>query len=216
MNICWLDLETTGTDERDGSIVEIGAIITTHELVEIEEISVLVEPDQRHVEHMDEAVIEMHAASGLLDRMDANERARIDGNQPDDLPIADADRVVATTLSRHKVSGRLILAGSGVSHFDNRWIRHHLPRTSKLLTYWTYDVGNVRRFLGSIDRELLRPPPPGGKAHRGIADARDHLNEWRFYRRMIEEAGTALRVSAARQQIPSRALVDVLADEQPE
>lgn len=200
MNICWLDLETTGSDEHTGSIVEVGAIITDQDLREIEAISLLVQPDPEHVDAMPEVVRRMHEASGLLDAMDANEQARIDGEEAGDNPLVDADRLLARFLDRHAVDGRVILAGSGVSHFDHRWIRLHLPRSAKRLTYWSYDVGNVRRFLGSIDKDLLRPTPEGGKAHRGIADAQDHLDEWRFYRQMIREAVTPLRIAALRGQ----------------
>ena len=212
MNICWLDLETTNADEHTGSIVEIGCVMTDPDLREIEDISLLVQPNPEHVEAMPEVVRRMHEASGLLDAMDANEQARIDGEVPDDHPLPDADRLLRQFLDRHAVSGRVILAGSGVSHFDHRWVRLYLPRSAKRLTWWAYDVGNVRRFLGSIDKALLRPMPEGGKAHRGIVDARDHLNEWRHYRSLVREAITPLRTAAARPPEP-RPLVDVLADE---
>ena len=206
MNICWLDLETTNADENTGSIVEIGAIVTDPDLREVEEISLLVLPEPDHWEEMPPVVQRMHEASGLAD---AIEDAMAQPDRADALDVREADRILRAFLDRHAVSGRVILAGSGVSHFDHRWIRLHLPRSAKRLTWWAWDVGNVRRFLGSIDEALLRPSP-ADKAHRGIVDARDHLNEWRYYRAMVREAITPLRVASARE---SRALVDVLAPE---
>ena len=205
MNICWLDLETTNADEHTGSIVEVGAIITGPDLREIEDISLLVQPDPDHWEAMPEVVQRMHETSGLAYEI---EEAMARPGQTDALDVRNADRILAAFLGRYTVRGQVILAGSGVSHFDSRWIRLHLSRSAKQLTYWTYDVGNVRRFLGSIDKALVRPMPEGGKAHRGIVDARDHLDEWRYYREMVREAVVPMRVAAARE---SRALVDVLA-----
>ena len=209
MNICWLDLETTNADEHTGSIVEIGCVMTDPDLREIEEISLLVLPEPDPWEEMPPVVQRMHEASGLLD---AIEDAMAQPDRADALDVREADRILRQFLDRHAVSGRVILAGSGVSHFDHRWVRLHLPRSAKRLTWWAYDVGNVRRFLGSIDQALLRPMPEGGKAHRGIVDARDHLNEWRHYRSLVREAITPLRTAAARPPEP-RPLVDVLADE---
>lgn len=209
MNICWLDLETTNSDEHTGSIVEIGCVMTDPDLREIEEISLLVLPDPDHWEAMPEVVQRMHNASGLAD---AIEDAMAQPDRADALDVAEADRILRQFLDRHAVSGRVILAGSGVSHFDHRWIRAHLPRSAKRLTWWAYDVGNVRRFLGSIDKGLLvHPQPEGGKAHRGIVDARDHLNEWRLYRNMVRQAITPMRIAGEHEIHPSRALVDVLA-----
>lgn len=198
MNICWLDLETTGADEHAGSIVEVGAIVTDPDLREVEEISLLVLPDPDHWEEMAPVVQRMHEASGLTD---AIEDAMAQPDRADALDVREADRILRQFLDRHAVSGRVILAGSGVSHFDHRWIRLHLPRSAKRLTWWAYDVGNVRRFLGSIDTDLLRPVQ-GDKAHRGIVDARDHLDEWRYFRSMVREAITPLRVASARQPWP--------------
>lgn len=206
MNIAWLDLETTGTDEHDGSIVEVGAIITDPDLHEIESLSFLVQPDPKHWHGMNHVVRGMHLRSGLA--ADIEEAMRLpEGGAA--LSVRDADRVLTAALDRHTVRGRVILAGSGVSHFDHRWIRAHLPRSASKLTWWAYDVGNVRRFLGSIDVALLRPDQ-GDKAHRGIVDARNHLNEWRHYRDVVREAITPLLVASARQP---RALVDVLTPE---
>lgn len=205
MNVCWLDLETTGTDEDTGSIVEIGCVMTDPDLREVESLSLLVKPDEDHWLGMNYVVVRMHRTSGLFDAVNDGYE---DLDRFDALSHAEADRLLVAFLDRHAVSGRVILAGSEVSHFDHRWIRRHLPRSSRKLTWWAWDVGNVRRFLGSIDPALVRPPS-GPKAHRGTVDARDHLDEWRFYRSLIREGMTGLHVAAAR----PRPLVDVLAPE---
>ena len=193
MNICWLDLETTGTDEHAGSIVEVGAVLTAPDLTVLEEIEQVVAPDPDHWEAMPPRVREMHDRSGLTPLVE---------EMLDDplfaFTVEEADRILRTVLDRHEVGGRVILGGSGVGHFDSRWLRLHMPRSAKRLTYWPYDVGAVRRFLGTVDEALVRPAPEGGKAHRGLADARDHLEEWKQYWWLINGAGTPLRLAAGR------------------
>jgi len=186
MNVCWIDLETTGTDEHHGSIVEIGAIITGPDLSEIESVSLLVQPDPDHWHDMVNVARGMHERSGLAADIEEAMDFPDGGNA---LPVDDADRILRGVLDRHSIRGQVILAGSGVSHFDHRWIRLHLPRSATKLTWWAWDVGNVRRFLASIDPSLPRPLT-GPKAHRGVADARDHLSEWVHYRTMIRDAIT--------------------------
>ena len=67
MNLAWIDLETTGTDEEAGSILEIGLTVTDTELHPLDGWETLVVPDIVHVAEMPEKVREMHTRSGLLD-----------------------------------------------------------------------------------------------------------------------------------------------------
>ena len=182
MNAAWIDLETTGTDETDGSVLEVGLVVATAGGTVLDFDEWLVAPDPTHLAALDPVVYEMHRTSGLLAEIEDVERS---GGLP---PVATVDAEVAAVLDRWTVNGRIILAGSGVAHFDARWIRRHLPSTARRLTYWTWDVGVVRRFLATVDLALVVPPPD--KAHRGLADARDHLAEWRHYRDLIREKVT--------------------------
>ena len=182
MNAAWIDLETTGTDETDGSILEVGLVIADADDRILHERDWLVSPDPAHMVRLAPVVAEMHRRSGLYADLQANRR----------LPRpADVDRQIAAYLDPYTVDGRIILAGSGVAHFDARWIRHHLPATARRLTYWTHDVGVVRRFLRTVDPTLVRPAPD--KAHRGLTDAHDHLAEWRHYRAALRDLTTPNR-----------------------
>ena len=185
-NLAWIDLETTGADEMHGSVLEVGVVISAPTLQTLVETSWLVYPDPEHLASMEPVVAEMHQVSGLMDDIRAYGGA----------DLKDVDRALEWLLRDHAVKGQCVLAGSGVGHFDSRWIRRHLPRSARRLTYAFCDVGTVRRFLASVDAELVRPAPP--KAHRGLDDARDHLNEWRHYAEMMREASTPLRVAAER------------------
>ena len=190
-NIAWIDLETTSADEHDGSILEVGAIITDPHLRELDRAEWLVEPDLAHIATMPDVVRTMHTESGLLDEIDAL------GPACPDLDYVDRD--LRRLLDTHAVRGQIILAGSGVGHFDSRWIRKHLPRSAQRLTYWALDVGVVRRFLATVDPALvLEQYPDGAKPHRALADAELHLAEWRAYRDAMRETAPAFRIGLER------------------
>ena len=75
-----------------------------------------------------------------------------------------------------------MLAGSGVGHFDRRFLAAHTPTIERAFWYPVLDVGVMRRMLQYAGREDLVPPlPESGKAHRALADARFALECCREY-----------------------------------
>ena len=193
MLLAWLDLETTGHDTpAEGSVLELGLVVTTLELNELARADWLVEPDLWHVATMPKVVRRMHTDNGLLADLDYH-RAR-QARYPDRVvePAAQVDHQVAAVLDRVAVDeGKLVLAGSGVSHYDRPWLNHHFPEVASRLRYYTLDVGVVRRFLGMLlgrDDLVAERPQPDAKAHRALADAVDHVHEAGWYRDLLHDA----------------------------
>lgn len=179
----WLDLETTGSDPERDSIIEIGCILTTPNLEE--------PPDatwayfQSPVRPTDEAlgrlyhnptVRKMHEDNGLLPSLH-------DAHLPAPHDVA---RRLDRWLNRCGAKpGRVVLAGSGVGHFDRRFLDRWMPQIGKQwLRYWCIDVGVIRRAL-----EVWDVPRPAeltpNKPHRALADAQIHLNEARGFRDLL-------------------------------
>lgn len=180
MNLAIIDLETTCVDEHAGSILEVGAIIVGPDLRLLDVQSWLVHPDPEHLAAMDSVVVEMHRTSQLLADLELAGDAACEPEY--------VDEALYELLDRFSVDEKVALAGSGVGHFDARWIRRHLPKSATRLTYWTYDVGVLRRFL----RDLCGwdvPSLQGGKSHRALDDAVLHLAEMRTYRDVLSAGG---------------------------
>lgn len=178
MNLAVIDLETTGTDERNGSILEVGVIVVDEQLEVLDAGSWLVQPLlARHLDEMDAVVRDMHTTNGLLAAL---------GDYPG-LPVDRVDAKLAELLALYQQDGKVALAGSGVCHFDNRWIRLHLPESAKRLTYWTYDVGVVRRFLRDLCGWPSAMPDEVTKDHRALTDATLHLAELQTYRTVLRQ-----------------------------
>lgn len=170
MNFAWIDLETTGTDEATDSIIEVGVVITDEQLNTLAEGGWVVAPSA-WPEQINGHVVKMHAANGLW------------SDVPNGRDTEDVDRELAGLLDTYKDGGKIALAGSGVGHFDARFIKAHLPQSQRRLTYWPMDIGVVRRFATLI---LGEPKQQGHeKDHRALNDARWHVQEARHWQEVL-------------------------------
>lgn len=173
-HILWVDLETTGSREGD-TIIEVGAVLTNKQLDVQGTFSRVAYYPKAGIHFVDPFVQEMHTKNGLW-----NDCA----NQLPDLTIAAIDSEMARWLKyQARSSEHVALAGSGVSHFDRRYIKKEMPLTDALLTYWALDVGVVRRFLQLWGQEDKIPTAGDSdtKTHRALDDALQHLEEAKHY-----------------------------------
>lgn len=180
-NLCWVDLETTGSNVDHDEIIEIGAILTTPTLEQIgDPFQQVLEPGPMALGRMmqNAVVREMHKANGLLADVLNDQGVR---------PHVAATRMLEW-LDRYdhgdfRRGRNLILAGSGVGHFDKRFIDKYLPQVSQRLRYYVLDIGVIRRahrmWLGS-DLSTAND----GKTHRALDDIKCHLDEARDFQRL--------------------------------
>lgn len=194
--ILFLDLETTGVDERLDNIIEIGmSLVSTQEgYPEISAFSLVVEPTDNAFLRMmqNDTVRNMHDANGLLDEIqqlrvgNIKRRSGMDADGYVPVGPSDADRAIQRWLREDTPVGRntthIPYGGSGVLHFDRRFIDRYLPRLSERITHWAYDVGVMRRAFTKFG---VQPSDIEGKTHRALDDARVHAEEWRYYERVI-------------------------------
>jgi len=172
----WIDLETTGTNERLDDIVEVGFIITDRELVEIRSGSTVTQISERGWQRLKdtEVVFKMHTENGLIADLE-----RLN----EEIPTAGGyGKFIVNLLEDMGVEPHhVMLAGSGVSHFDRRFMREQMPWLEGYLAYPSLDVGILRRFW----RDVCGLEVSGldeGKTHRGLDDIRCHLEEARWFR----------------------------------
>lgn len=168
--LLWLDLETSGTDETKDKILEIAVVVTTPELEELASFETAVWPDgwdERPPDDIDPYVMKMHTDSHLWEDCAST-----------GVPVTVAEAELILRLNMVGDRHEFILAGSGVSHFDRRFLAAQMPELVKWLKYYSIDAGVLRRTLGLIGRDdLVRPAP--SKPHRAMADVRIHLDELR-------------------------------------
>lgn len=174
--ICWLELETTGSDVELDYIMEIGAVMTDFDFEELGETpysEVIGLPNVGFERVNNNPVVKkMHTENGLLEECKKS------------LPF-DFDDHFKNWMRSLVPQGKVILAGSGVSHFDRKFITRYMWQTDRLLTYPMLDIGVVRRYLRYIgilpENEKWWEP----KSHRALDDIRQHLGEARRYKRLL-------------------------------
>jgi oligoribonuclease len=169
--LAWIDLETTGSNEVEDDIIEVGLVVTDEYLNHREKRTWTVYPQRAgRLLDMDDVVVDMHTKSGLL--ADILKMKATPGNV-----ISSVDISVSRALKPYVIDGKIPLAGSGVSHFDMRFIKRYMPETAALLTFAPYDIGSVRRFLRLAGVEI----PDANLTHRALDDVEDHIAEARNY-----------------------------------
>jgi len=183
--IFWLDFETTGLDPETDHIIEAGVAVTTDELVVVDQFhspitlpyidGAAFDGDWETLCRGEEAVLTMHRESGLF--------AELDGGSG--IPVYTAQGIILDMLRRHGAtpSEPIAIAGSGVDRFDRLWLAKHMPEILPLVTYWSYDLGPLRRSfrLFGTDWELTEPTP-----HRALGDVLRHIKELVHYRDTVQ------------------------------
>lgn len=175
--LLWVDLETTGLDPSSDSILEVAAIVTDDRLTELASYTSLARPEWKTIPYADTPVRDMHEKSGLT-------RDMVDAADAGLLPnLAEVEGDILDQLVRlgGKNDVSVVLAGSGVSHFDQQVINEQMPGLASWLDYYTIDVGTIRRFYSMATGTDLVDANEA-KTHRADDDIRCHLTEARAFR----------------------------------
>ena len=188
-HLVWLDLETTGTDEYLAHIIEIGITVSqsASPFAERDRFTSIVLPvlptpmDLTWVDNLSEVVRDMHQANGLIEAVSDGQRTSWATLNP--------AQIEADVIDFLRPFGkRLLLAGSGVGHFDRRFLRRQMPLVDDRFLFPVLDVGVIRRTCKLIGRDDLLSH--GGEAserkpHRALDDAVIHLEEFRHYAELL-------------------------------
>ncbi|MBI1352117.1 MAG: oligoribonuclease [Actinomycetales bacterium] len=170
--LVWIDCEMTGLDPVKDDIVEIACIVTDGELNELDEgIALVVKPQtDTALNEMDDVVVAMHTASGLLEEI------------PNGITLADAENQVLDYVKAHVPEARKApLAGSSV-YVDRGFLAVHMPALDSHLHYRLVDVSSIKELVRRWYPRVYFATPEKNGNHRALGDIRESIAELRYYR----------------------------------
>ncbi len=187
--LVWIDLEMTGLEVEQHTIVEIACIVTDAELAAVDDgIDLVVHQPADALARMDDFVRKMHTKSGLLVEI---EKATVD--------VAAAQAQVLEYIRRHvPAPGVAPLCGNSIG-VDRRFLDQYMRELDGYLHYRSIDVSSIKELCRRWYPEIYRKRPGKAENHRALDDIRESIEELRFYRKklFLPAAGLEQRAESA-------------------
>lgn len=187
----WLDLEMTGLNPEQDTILEVAAALVEDgpgggfDIVDVFESVATGEVDggqRRFRPDGEEEWINVHANVWQMHSVNGLWKDIADGGG---LSVPEMDAALAEWLTERGATSRVMLAGFGV-HFDLGFIRHHWPRVAKMLHYRIFDVRTITHATSLWAAPCERANPP---VHRALADVVASVEAAKECRRLLTSAG---------------------------
>ncbi len=180
--IIWLDLETTGLDQRADIPLEVGIVITDNEGTEIAaKRSLILHRDYAvKIRELNDYVREMHTNSGLLvdlEKLVADEKTNAFLTRS---PQRVAKALVNWLVEMGVEPGRHPMAGSTIQ-FDRKFVEKYMPELNGFFGYRHIDVSTLKEICRRLNRPVFDARPQDTKNHRVIADCRASIIEYKHY-----------------------------------
>lgn len=171
--LVWIDLEMTGLDSQQDSIIEIATIVTDTELEVVAEGPVLaIHHADEVLARMDEWNTRQHGRSGLVERVRASR-----------LAMADAEDLTLGFLAQHLPANTSPMCGNSICQ-DRRFLARHMPQLESFFHYRNLDVSTLKELARRWAPEVLGRFVKSG-THLALDDIRESVRELRHYRQSL-------------------------------
>ncbi len=169
-NLIWIDLEMTGLDTMNDTIIEIATIVTDFALNELASgPEIVIHQDKAVMDAMDDWNTRQHGDSGLT--------ARVLDSQ---VTTTEAEADTLEFLSQWVAEGASPMCGNSICQ-DRRFLAREMPDLEQFFHYRNLDVSSLK-----ILAERWAPGIAGGftksSEHRALQDIRDSIAELAWYR----------------------------------
>jgi oligoribonuclease len=172
-NLIWIDLEMTGLDTDNDSILEIATVVTDRDLKLLAEgPEFAIRHDEPRLLAMDDWNRNQHRKSGLWQRV-------LDS----DVTLALAEIRTIEFLVQWVPAGKSPMCGNSICQ-DRRFMHRLMPRLEKFFHYRNLDVSTLkelaRRWAPDVARGFSKE-----SAHTALSDVHDSIAELAYYRPLL-------------------------------
>ena len=169
--IVWIDCEMTGLVPGIEELVESAAVVTDGELNVLGDgVDVVIKPSQAALDQMGDFVRNMHAESGLSERLDSG------------VSVAEAEQLVLEYLKQWvPEAGKAPIAGNSIGT-DKLFITAQMPELDAHLHYRVIDVSSIKELARRWYPRIYFASPEKNGGHRALADILESIDELRYYR----------------------------------
>jgi oligoribonuclease len=170
LRYCLLDLETTGLDPFEDSILEVAAIALTQDLEEISRIHHVVKRGKPR--DISPKVQRMHEDNGLWKECEAAQLCELE-----------VDIELAYWMSTFQMPPKSIMLAGNSPQFDHKFLLARMPLAASWLHYRLMDIGALGRWLADFGLPITKPDHI---AHRALADCESELAQARMMRDLVK------------------------------
>jgi oligoribonuclease len=175
--LIWIDLEMTGLDSQQDSIIEIATIVTDANLETIAEGPVIaIHQTDAVLQAMDDWNTRQHHRSGLTERVRASR-----------ITAAQAEATTLEFLRQYVAPNASPMCGNSICQ-DRRFMAREMPMLEAFFHYRNLDVSTLKILAGLWSPEVLAGVSKNS-AHLALADIRDSITELRHYREHLLKPG---------------------------
>lgn len=168
-NLVWLDLEMTGLNPEQDSIIEIATVVTDSAL------NIIAEGPVFAIFHSDEVLAGMdewntrqHNQSGLVERVRTSTTS-----------MREAEVATLNFLSQYIEKGKVPLCGNSIWQ-DRRFLYRYMPELANFFHYRNIDVSTLKELVRRWNPKLMKGVVKGGK-HLALEDIKESIEELRYY-----------------------------------
>ncbi len=176
-NLIWVDLEMTGLDPFNDSVIEIAVLVTDSQL------NVIAEGPEYAISHplatleaMDEWNHNTHKRTGLWQRV-------LDSR----ITMAQAESDTIHFLEDWVPRNKSPICGNSICQ-DRRFLARCMPALERYFHYRNLDVSTVKELVRRWSPALLEGFSKQG-THTALSDIRESVAELRYYRQFMGRLG---------------------------
>ncbi len=173
--LVWIDCEMTGLDVARDALVEVAAVVTDAELNLLDDgLDVVIATPEDRLTGMDEVVVQMHPASGLLDAVRAATTT-----------TSEAEEQLLDYIRRYVPERRKApLCGNSIAT-DRGFLARDMPILDDHLHYRMVDVSSIKELARRWYPRVYFNAPEKRGGHRALADIVESIAELRYYRSTV-------------------------------